>query len=220
MYLEVAAKKDEEIAERWKADAKGIILFTGLFSAALAALVTISVQDLRPNSTDISASYLANIFQLLADRDGSHISIPSSLSPPSSDFSVPKHAVWVNSLWFSSLVISITCALLATFVQQWAHRYVKVAASEDPYSLHKQARIRAFFAEGLDKSQLPLVVGLVPTFLHLSVFLFFAGLCVFLFNLNPTVFKAVVSCVGICVFTYLCIIIMPILRYDTPYHSP
>ena len=160
------------------------------------------------------------MFQLLADGDDSHILIPSFLSPPSSDFSVPKHAVWINSLWFLSLVISIMCALSATFVQQWAHRYVKVAASEEPYSVHRQARIHAFFAEGLDKSRLPLVVGLIPTFLHLSVFLFFAGLCVFLFHLNPTVFNAVVSCVGVCVFTYLCIIIMPILRYDTPYHSP
>ncbi|KAI0249972.1 hypothetical protein BJV78DRAFT_1394243, partial [Lactifluus subvellereus] len=220
MYLEMAEKKDKEIAERWKADAKGIILFTGLFSAALATLLTISVQDLRQNSTDISASYLANIFQLLADRNGSHISIPFSLSPPSSDFSVPKHAVWVNTLWLLSLVISIMCALSATFVQQWAHRYVKVTASEEPYSLQKRARIRAFFAEGLDKSRLPLVVELIPAFLHLSVFLFFAGLCVFLFNLNPTVFKAVGSFVGVCVFTGLCIIIMPILRYDTPYHSP
>ncbi|KAI0246544.1 hypothetical protein BJV78DRAFT_1134930, partial [Lactifluus subvellereus] len=180
----MAGKEDKEMAERWGADAKGIILFTGLFSAALAALLSVSIQDLRPNSTDISASYLANIFQLLADRDGSPVSIPSTLSPPSSNFSVPKQAVWVNSLWFLSLVISITCALLATFVQQWAHRYIKVTASGEPYSLHKQARIRAFFAEGLDKSRLPLVVELIPTFLHLSVFLFFAGLCVFLFNLN------------------------------------
>ena len=179
-----------------------------------------SIQDLRPNSTDISAAYLANIFQLLADRDGSHVFIPSSLSPPSSDFSVPKHAVWVNTLWFLSLVISISCALSATFVQQWAHRYVKVTASEELYCLHKQARIRAFFAEGLDKSRLPLVVELIPTFLHLSVFLFFAGLCVFLYNLNSTAFDAVISFVGVCVLTYLYIIVMPIVRYDTPYHSP
>ena len=93
-----------------------------------------------------------------------------------------------------------------------------IAASEVLCGVPKQARIHAFFAEGLDKSRLPLVVKLIPTFLHLSVFLFFAGFVCF-YNLNPTVFNAVVSCVGICVFTYLCIIIMPILRYDTPYHS-
>ena len=193
---------------------------TGLFSAALAALLSVSVQDLQPNSTDISAFYLANIFQLLADKDGSHVSIPSTLSPPASNFAVPMHAVWVNSLWFLSLVISITCALLATFVQQWTHRYINVTTTGEPYSLHKQARIRAFFAEGLDKSQLPLVVELIPTFLHLSVFLFFAGLCVFLINLNTTVSRAVVSCVGACIFMYLCIIVMPIIRYDTPYNTP
>jgi hypothetical protein len=65
-----------------------------------------------------------------------------------------------------------------------------------------------------------LVVELIPTFLHLSVFLFFAGLCVFLFNLNHTVFTVVVSSVGICLLAYIGIIIMPILRPDTPYHSP
>ena len=94
-----------------------------------------------------------------------------------------------------------------------------IAASEVLCGVPKQARIHAFFAEGLDKSRLPLVVKLIPTFLHLSAFLFFAGLCVFL-QLEPQSIQCVVSCVGICVFTYLCIIIMPILRYDTPYHSP
>ncbi|KAI0249918.1 hypothetical protein BJV78DRAFT_622655 [Lactifluus subvellereus] len=221
MYLEMAMKADKEMTERWKTDTKGIILFTGLFSASLTAFLAVSIQDLRQNPPDTSAFYLANIYQLLAaDLDVSHVSIPSTLSPPPSDVSVPKHAVWVNSLWFLSLIISIMCALSATFVQQWAHRYIKVTASEEPYSLYKQARIRAFFAEGVDRSRLPLVVELIPTFLHLSVFLFFAGLCVFLFNLNPAVFSAVVPCVGVCVLIYLCIIIMPTLRCDTPYHSP
>jgi hypothetical protein len=59
-----------------------------------------------------------------------------------------------------------------------------VAASEVLCGVPKQARIHAFFAEGLDKSRLPSVVKLIPTFLHLSVFLFFAGLCVFL-QLEP-----------------------------------
>ena len=180
-----------------------------------------SIQGLQQNSPDISAFYLANIFQLLAaDLNGSHVYIPPMLSPPSASVSVPKHAVWVNSLWFLSLVISLMCALSATFVRQWADRYIKVTAGQEPHSLHQQARIRAFFAEGVDNSRLPLVVGLIPTFLHLSVFLFLAGLCVFLNHLHPTVFNVVASSVGVCVSMYLCIVVMPILRYNTPYHSP
>ena len=42
MYLELAAKKDEEIAERWKADAKGIILFVSPDMSS--AIYTISTQ--------------------------------------------------------------------------------------------------------------------------------------------------------------------------------
>ncbi|KAI0249974.1 hypothetical protein BJV78DRAFT_1128740, partial [Lactifluus subvellereus] len=215
----MAREKDTALAKRWKEGADGIILFTGLFSAALAALLAVSIQDLRPNSTDISAAYLANIYQLLAaDRDGSRVYIPSTLSPPSSDFSVPKHAVWVNSLWFLSLAVSITCALSATLVQRWARRYIKV--TQEPYSPRKQARIRAYFADGLHNFHVRWVVELLPTLLHLSVFLFFAGLSVFLFNLNRTVFKAVIWWVGLCGIAYFYIIFTPLFRHDSPYNSP
>ena len=72
--------------------------------------------------------------------------------------------VWVNALWFLSLVISLTCALLATLLQQWARRYLKV--TQPRYSPHKRARIRAFFAEGVDKFLLPWAVEALPTLLH------------------------------------------------------
>ncbi|KAI0249920.1 hypothetical protein BJV78DRAFT_1323342, partial [Lactifluus subvellereus] len=177
-YLDMAVKEDSSLAKHWKAGADGIIIFTGLFSAAVATLLTVSTQDLRQNSADISASYLASIYRLQANEAGSQVFIPSTLSPPSSNFSAPNYVVLVNSLWFLSLAISITCALAATLVQQWTLRYIKV--TQQAYSPHKQARIRAFFAEGRDKFYLPFVVELLPTFLHLSVFLFFAGLGVFL----------------------------------------
>ncbi|KAI0249923.1 hypothetical protein BJV78DRAFT_1114486, partial [Lactifluus subvellereus] len=174
-YLDMAVKEDNSLAKHWNEGADGIIIFTGLFSAAVATLLTVSTLDLQQNPADVSAFYLAKIYQL---QNGSQDSIPSTLSPPSSKFSPSNHVVLVNILWFLSLAISITCALAATLVQQWARRYIKV--TQQPYSPHKQARIRAFFAEGINKFHLPLVVELLPTFLHLSVFLFFAGLGVFL----------------------------------------
>ncbi|KAI0250367.1 hypothetical protein BJV78DRAFT_1128144, partial [Lactifluus subvellereus] len=184
MYVELAAEEDKKMAESWKGDADGILVFTGLFSAAVAALVAVSIQDLRPNSQDNSAFYLANIYKLLADAstNNSHIPIPSTLPHPSSPFSPPKYAIWVNSLWVLSLAISLTCGLLATLLQQWARRYIKMI--QPRYSLYKRAQIRAFFAEGVDKSHLPWAVEMLPTLLHLSLFLFFSGLLVFLFNIN------------------------------------
>ncbi|KAH9972332.1 hypothetical protein BGW80DRAFT_1173324, partial [Lactifluus volemus] len=111
--------EDEKMTKRWQKDADGILIFTGLFSAALAALLTVSVQDLKPNPQDTSVFYLGNIYQLLADPNISRASIlATQVQPPT--FSPPKSAVLVNSLWFLSLVISMTSALLATMLQQWA----------------------------------------------------------------------------------------------------
>jgi hypothetical protein len=115
-------------------------------------------------------------------------------------------------------VISITCALLATLLQQWARRYLKV--TQPRYSPHKRARIRAFFAEGVDKFLLPWAVEALPTMLHLSLFLFFAGLSVFLWNVNLTIFKLVLSWVGLCTALYGCITFIPVFRHDSPYHTP
>ena len=174
-----------------------------------------SLQGLQQNPQDTSNFYLANIYQATINPN-SNISNPSPASPP--PFSPPNSAVWVNALWFLSLVISLTCALLATLLQQWARRYLKITQSR--YSPHKRARIRAFFSEGVEKCLLPWTVDALPTLLHLSLFLFFAGLVVFLCNVNLTIFKLVLSWVSLCTAFYGCITCIPIFRHDSPYHTP
>ena len=175
-----------------------------------------SIQDIQQNPLDTSNFYLANIYQTLADPNEPNTSTsPPSAPPP---FSPPNHAVWVNALWFLSLIISLTCALLATLLRQWARRYLKITQSR--YSPHKRARIRAFFAEGVEKRLLPWTVDALPTLLHISLFLFFAGLVVFLCNVNLTIFKLVLSWVGLCVALYGCITCMPIICHDSPYYTP
>jgi hypothetical protein len=176
----------------------------------------VSIQDLQQNPQDTSNFYLANIYQTIADPSRSNISSSLPASPP--PFSPPSYAVWVNSLWFLSLAISITCALLATLLQQWARRYLK--ATRTRYALHKRARFRSFFAEGVENSLLPWAVEALPTLLHLSVFLFFAGLVVFLRNVNLTAFKVVLSWISVCTSLYGCITLIPVFRRDSPYYTP
>ena len=234
MYLEMATEEDKKMVEDWKADADGILIFvrlypltwccmptqwsqTGLFSAAVASLISVSIQDIQQNPQDTSNFYLSNIYQTLANPNGSIT--PTSPPPPPPPFSPPNHAVWVNALWFMSLVISLTCALLATLLQQWARRYLKI--TQPPrYSPHKRARIRAFFSEGVEKCLLPWTVDALPTLLHISLFLFFAGLVVFICNVNLIIFKLVLSWVGLCTALYGCMTCMPIIRHDSPYYTP
>ncbi|KAI9462041.1 hypothetical protein F5148DRAFT_982897, partial [Russula earlei] len=169
-------EEDTKMVESWKGDADGMLIFTGLFSAAVAALLAVSIPDIRPSSQDNSAFYLAHIYQQLSQ---SPVSIPATLNDPSAPFSAPTLAVWYNGLWLLSLVISLTCALLATLLQQWARRYLRVAYPR--LSPYKRARIRAFYADGVDKLHVPWTVEALPALLHISLFLFFAGLGVFLF---------------------------------------
>ncbi|KAH9160529.1 hypothetical protein EDB89DRAFT_2235748 [Lactarius sanguifluus] len=218
MYLDRAEEEDRRVAERWKGDADGILVFTGLFSATVAGFLVGTYQSLQPNLQATSAFYLANIYQVLAASNGSQTIISLPLPPDPSTFEPPTSAIWFNTLWFLSLVISLTCALLATSLQQWARRYVRV--TQPRYSPHKRARIRAFFAEGIEKLHLPWAVEALPALLHIAVFLFFAGLVVFLCTINHTVFSIVLWCIGFCVALYLYITLLPIFRHDSPYYTP
>ena len=117
-----------------------------------------------------------------------------------------------------SLVISLTCALLATMVQQWARRYQRVAHPR--CSPHKKARIRAFYKRGVEELHIPWMIELLPVLLHISLFLFFGGLSVFLFNVHLTIFKVVTTWIGLCVIMYACLTFLPIIRKDSPYSAP
>ena len=177
-----------------------------------------TIQDIRPNSLDTVAFYAATISQQLAQLNGTQISIPSALRNPAASFTAPTWAVWVNGLWFLSLVISITCAVLAALLQHWALRYLRVAHPR--YSPHKRARIRAFYRNGVEQLHLPWVVEGLPLLLHISLFLFFAGLSVFLFSVNYTIFKAVITWVALCVVVYAYLTVLPIRRKNSPYSAP
>jgi hypothetical protein len=54
---------------------------------------------------------------------------------------------------------------------------------------------------------------------HLSLFIFFAGLLIYLFNIHHTVFKVVVCWVALLTTVYGFITFMPIFWHDSPYYS-
>jgi len=80
--------------------------------------------------------------------------------------------------------------------------------------------MRAFFADGMNKMCLPYVVEALPALIHLSLFLFFAGLVIFLFNINHSVFNSVIWWIGPFSMGYGWIMLMPIFRPNSPYYAP
>jgi hypothetical protein len=80
--------------------------------------------------------------------------------------------------------------------------------------------MRRYISDGSSGLHFQLVTDAVPTLLHLSVFLFFAGLLILLRHISHTVFNAVVVWVVLCVVVYAYITFLPIFRPASPNYTP
>ncbi|KAH9957123.1 hypothetical protein BC827DRAFT_720873 [Russula dissimulans] len=217
LYLSQAKKVDQERSESWTSNTDGVLVFSGLFSATVASFIQISYQQLQPDSSDLTNQLLTQISQQLSALPNGTFSAPVTTAGQSA-FQPTPSAVRVNTLWFTSLILSLACALWATLMQQWTRRYVRVA--DGPYGPSKQARIRAFFTDGVERFALPAAAEVLPVLLHASLLLFCAGLVDFLLNINHTVAYSFLTLIVIGVVIYFLLTIMPLWFHNSPYQTP
>ncbi|KAH9026178.1 hypothetical protein EDB85DRAFT_2291956 [Lactarius pseudohatsudake] len=209
-------KHDREITDRWKSETDGVLVFTGLFSATVATFVIESYKRLSVDSGDQTVTLLSQMSQqLVGISNGTILPTPPPLSnsPPN----LPS-AVRVNILWLLSLAISITCALLATLIQQWTRRYMALSYLHD--MPHERARVRTFLFTGMEHFRMRQAVEAIPMLLHTSVFLFFAGLVDFFLLFNQTVAWVFIGWIGLFVSVYAAMTIIPNIIFSCPYRTP
>jgi hypothetical protein len=190
---------------------------TGLFSATVAAFIIESYKKLSPDSGDTTVALLAQISQQLAGV--SFETSPQNLTSLNiSSFKPTTTAVRVNILWFLILVLSLTFALSATLVQQWARRYQEFVQRRG--APHKRARIRAYVFDGVRGTKMYRAVEAIPLLLHISVFFFLAGLIDFLFPINETVSFYIIGYIAAFIIVYAVLTILPNLILNCPYRTP
>ena len=80
--------------------------------------------------------------------------------------------------------------------------------------------MRAFFAGGAEKMSLPWAVEALPLLIHLSLFLFFLGLIIFMRNINHSVYFSIISAIGLFSAVYVSFTCMPMFWPDSPYNTP
>ncbi|KAF7341694.1 hypothetical protein MSAN_02067800 [Mycena sanguinolenta] len=144
---------------------------SSLFSASLTVFVIESYEVLQPDSGDLVVAGITQISQQLAAITNRTFVLEAP--PPSRP---TTGSLWCNALWFTSLSLSLTCALLATLVEQWAREFLHKTAMRPSPS--RRARIFSVLYFGL-KYRMHAIVNLIPFFLHASL-LFFVGLVAFL----------------------------------------
>ncbi|KAF8479056.1 hypothetical protein DFH94DRAFT_38235 [Russula ochroleuca] len=218
IYSNIADDEINKMVERCQRNTNGILIFSGLFSATIGALLTVSIPDLKPNSQDTSAFYLKNIYQVFGNPNVSHPSTPFALAEPPA-FSPPRYAIWVNLLWFLSLALSLSCAMWATMAQKWVVHYFET--TRRPWDTPvKRARIRAFFSKGDPGPYTHWGVNDFSGYLHTSVLLFIIGGLIYLFNINHPAFYAVVSWVGYMAMSYTYATVQVFVEPHNLLHTP
>ena len=190
----------------------------GLFSASVTAFIIEGYKSLEQDPGDATNILLLQISrQLSAMSNGSQMAgVPETAELPS--FRPTSSTLLFNAFWFISLAFSLTCALAATLVQQWARHYLQ--AIERRPAPHKRARIRAYLFEGVIQFKMISVVDAIPALLHISVFFFLTGLVVFLFPINLAIAGLTLAIAIICAFLYTATTFLPTLYRNCPYRTP
>ena len=168
-----------------------------------------TVQLLSVLVLDAGAS--AGAKPLLADTAAS---LPQSLAP----FQAPSLFVAVNALWFLSLVFSLASALLGLVAKQWCREYLRwhsVLSSADVNILLRQMRF-----ESWEEWHVPELLTMIPALLEVALITFFAGLVVFSWTLQPTIFVCVIIPVGSVLVGTFAQKILPIFYRLCPYKTP
>ncbi|KAI0046473.1 hypothetical protein FA95DRAFT_1476512, partial [Auriscalpium vulgare] len=173
VYMNESQKYDRALVDRWSRDMEGLLIFTGLFSAVLTAFLVESLPLLQLDTGGATVTLLEH----MSAQMGSITNTSYPVVGPLASIANPPAAgspLRVNVLWCLSLLISLLCALCATLVQQWARTYMHAIDMQS--APHQRARIRAFLYKGIEKTGAKAIVEFLPLLLHISMFMFIAGL--------------------------------------------
>ncbi|KAJ7438769.1 hypothetical protein FB451DRAFT_1107509, partial [Mycena latifolia] len=216
VYVAEAEKYDRGLVESWKSDMEGMLIFAGLFSASLVAFLIESYKTLTPDSDDATVLLLTQISnQLAAAANGTIITSFSQSQPP---FTPQTSSLVCNILWFISLGLSLSCALFATLVEQWAREFMHKCDMRSAPVI--RARVFSYLYYGLKHFKMHTIVGIIPLLLHVSLLFFFAGLVAFLIPVNTVITIVTGIILLIVAIVYLLLTILPLVYIHCPYRTP
>ncbi|KAF7977909.1 hypothetical protein HWV62_2476 [Athelia sp. TMB] len=218
IYVSTAADYDVEMVERWNKNLDVLLLFgqASLFSAVVTSFVIQSATLLQPDYGQVNALLTAHILSVLSNAGNA--SWMASVPPPDQIMAnqVSRLAQVVNTIWFAALGLSLSAVLVAMLAKQWLTAYL-LEQKADP---HQKACERQRRYDALYKWSLPYVMVALPAVLHVSLFLFLAGLIVFVWQLNAAVSAALCVILAMLCCVYFLTAFMAMLNPECPYNTP
>ncbi|KAG2005511.1 hypothetical protein CC2G_001912 [Coprinopsis cinerea AmutBmut pab1-1] len=194
LYLTEATDQAKEQVELWKTEMESLLLFAGLFAGVVASFLVEARSKLREDEQEA----------LLADiRNGVR-----SLPPPTQEFRPNTSLVWVNGLWFSSLLITLFSAIMAGLARGWIVKLIPNSTSHQSTEAVKRWNLdQTATSWGLQD-----LIAVVPFLVQLAFFLFALGLALHVLRDHPKLGGFVLAAVLLSFAVYLVLSFLPLWR--------
>ncbi|KAG6901208.1 hypothetical protein C0995_015401 [Termitomyces sp. Mi166 len=217
VYLDEAENYDADMIQGFRNIIDGLLVFASLFSAVVTTFVVQTSQVLQPDTAQIMVSLLFENNQLLraAGNRTALSAIPTaSLGPGSRTYA--SIDAWVNGLFFTSLALSLSTALLTVLAKQWIQAYTAIV----PGDARTRALIRHFRFQGLTKWKLGDIIEILPLILHASVAIFLVGLALYVSQLSYPICGVVSAITALTFLFYFGTSVIPAFDIACPYRIP
>ncbi|KAG8720765.1 hypothetical protein FRC09_009011 [Ceratobasidium sp. 395] len=197
IYVRETDKADEELVDGWN------------------KFVGISTQKLQQDPSDTSAQALLVISQFLLATLGDSTANTSSagLEQASTEFRPSATAVAVNTLWFSSLSLSVAVSLIAMLAKEWCRSFMSGRSGET----YERARLRQKRWNEIERLRMIDALTLLPLLIHLALLLFAVGLCIYLWDLNIAVAIPVIAITFVATLVYVSTAVHSLTAEHCPY---
>ncbi|CAK5263436.1 unnamed protein product [Mycena citricolor] len=223
VYISEAESYDRGLIDGWRSEMDGLLIFAGLFSGVITTFIIDSYKTLNPDSGSQTVVLLTQAVALLGQislqlANMNNGTAMADALPPAAAFSPPASSLVCNALWFTSLALSLSSALVATLVKQWAQEYQHRTSMFSSPSI--RSRVYMYLYYGLRHFNMHAVVGVPPLLLHGALLLFFAGLVAFLVPVNVIIMGISSALLLLFVSAYGTFSALPLFFFDCPYQTP
>ena len=183
-----------------------------MFSAVSSAFVIAVQSKLEPDTSARSEAYLRAILISL-DRSvapGEALATPPPWSGP------PAEIVTTSDLLYASLLMSLLAAFVAMLGKQWLNQYLRHTGG----SMVERCGDRQRKFDGLEKWPFRLFIESLPIMLQIALLLLACGLSRYMWSINTSVARVVISFTTLGVIFYIGIVVAGTSSYECPFQTP
>lgn len=141
-----------------------------------------------------------------------------SFPPLKPAFYPAPSALWINTLWFLSLVFSLAAALFGILAKQWLREYMQWNSALAPP--RENVLVRQIRFEAWSEWNVAASISCIPALLEVALIMFVAGLVILLWTLDPIVATVITVAAALFCVVASSITLLPVFFKRCPYKSP